>query len=66
MVSVNGEHGQRWRTNKGCMFLWPEGRGEVAERDGDDGEVTVVSPFLFTPVGLSRQEFSWHVLDLYN
>lgn len=46
------------------VFLWLEGRG--AGQKGDNGEVVWVSPFLFTPLGLSRQEFSWRVLDLYN
>lgn len=27
VVYVNREHGQRWGTNRGCVFLWLEGRG---------------------------------------
>lgn len=52
-------------TEAACFCGWKE-EEKQAERDGDNGEVIVVSPFLFPPVGLSRQELSWHVLDLYN
>lgn len=46
-----------------CLCGWKE--EERAKRDVDNGEAILVSLFLFTPLGLSRQEFSWHMLDLY-
>ena len=46
-----------------CFCGWKE---EEAGRHGYHGKVILVSCSLFTPLGLSRQEFPWHGLHLYN